>query len=330
MNATGDVRGFYAALGVELPGWAQSNATVRCFADPDAHAHDDRDPSCSVSLEHGAWRCWGRGAQGSAYDAAIALGHTPASAIARMVEHGLTERRQPSIAPGARGARRATLPVPAPNRPRAMRPLAVTDADVTEWHRALFSPDAQRWRERLARQRLWSAAVMRALELGHDQGRITIPIRNHAGELRGVLRYRPTALTHKMLAVPGTRLGLIPHPARERSPRILLVEGPPDMIAARSHGWPAIAVPGDHAWRPEWAALLKDREVTVVMDSDTAGRDAARRIASDLRRVAAVRVVDLAPGRKDGFDLTDWLSEQPQRRRSRCPASLSSKPTITR
>ncbi len=102
------------------------------------------------------------------------------------------------------------------------------------------------------------------------------------------------------------------------------------MIAARSQRWPAIAVPGDHAWRPEWAALLKDREVTVVMDSDTAGRDAARRIASDLSSVAAVRVVDLAPGREDGFDLTDWLLKQPQRRSPRCTASLSSKPTITR
>ena len=51
-----------------------------------------------------------------------------------------------------------------------------------------------------------------------------------------------------MLAVPGTRLGLIPHPAKETSDRILLVEGPPDMVAARS-GLPAIAIPGTNAWR---------------------------------------------------------------------------------
>ena len=41
-----DVRGFYQSLGIELWGWAQHEAPVRCFADPDAHARGDRDPSC--------------------------------------------------------------------------------------------------------------------------------------------------------------------------------------------------------------------------------------------------------------------------------------------
>ena len=69
-----DVRGFYRALGVELPGWAKREAPVACFADPDAHAHGDRDPSCSVNVESGAWHCWGCGAAGGAYDAALARG----------------------------------------------------------------------------------------------------------------------------------------------------------------------------------------------------------------------------------------------------------------
>ena len=44
-----DIRGFYDALGIELAGWATVEASVRCFAHPDAHAHDDRNPSCSVA-----------------------------------------------------------------------------------------------------------------------------------------------------------------------------------------------------------------------------------------------------------------------------------------
>ena len=131
-----------------------------------------------------------------------------------------------------------------------------------------------------------------------------------------------------MLAAPGTRLGLIPHPDRESSRRLVLLEGPPDMIAARSRRWPAIAVPGDHAWQPGWARLLADREVIVVMDSDAAGRAAAQRIAADLAPVAHVRVVDLAPARDDGFDLTNWLLHHQQRRTGWTPSS-SSKPTIT-
>jgi len=50
-----DVRGFYAALGIELSGWAHREASVACLSDRDAHAHGDRDPSCSVSIETGVW-----------------------------------------------------------------------------------------------------------------------------------------------------------------------------------------------------------------------------------------------------------------------------------
>jgi DNA primase len=102
------------------------------------------------------------------------------------------------------------------------------------------------------------------------------------------------------------------------------------MIAARSCGWPAVAVPGDHAWRPAWAELLRGRLVTVVMDCDDAGRNAAERIAADLAPVSAVRIVDLAPNRDDGFDLTDWVHDRSNQRRTTCGTSWSSRPTIKR
>jgi hypothetical protein len=328
MSPVGDVRAFYAALGIELSGWRQANAAVRCFADPAAHEHEDRNPSCSVSLAHGAWRCWACGARGGAYDAALARGHTPASAMQLLVRYGLAEpghdthplRR--ARRPGTQTARPSQRPQPASGA------LATTDAAVATWHATLLGEPGHRQRQLLSRQRLWSPAVIRELELGYDGSRITIPIHNGAGQLRGVLRYQPGGRP-KMLTVPGTRLGLIPHPAAEPSRRTLLVEGPPDMIAARSRGWPAIAVPGDHAWQARWAPLLSGREVLLVMDSDRAGRAAAQRIASDLHAVCAVRVIDLAPTRDDGFDLTNWLHAHPQQRRSRCTTSLSSKPTIT-
>ena len=66
---------------------------MRCFADPGAHRREDRDPSCSVNVLNGAWRCHACGARGGAYDAALAKGHNPRSAIDLMISHGLTERR---------------------------------------------------------------------------------------------------------------------------------------------------------------------------------------------------------------------------------------------
>ena len=84
-----DIRGFYAALGIELPQWSSENAMTRCAFDPDAHNRGDRDPSLSISLISGAYNCHACGAKGGAYDAALALGHDPASAMKLLVRYGL-------------------------------------------------------------------------------------------------------------------------------------------------------------------------------------------------------------------------------------------------
>lgn len=81
------------------------------------------------------------------------------------------------------------------------------------------------------------------------------------------------------------------------------------MIGARSRGLPAMAVPGVDAWRSVWAQLLAGREVTIIMDCDEQGRMAAATIANDLSRISDVHVLDLAPDRDDGYDLTDRLLE---------------------
>ena len=118
-----------------------------------------------------------------------------------------------------------------------------------------------------------------------------------------------------MRAATGTQMGLVPSPACECAQRIVLVEGPPDMIAARSCGIAAIAIPGTASWQPSWAPLLAGRQITVVMDCDPAGRRAAEDIAADLTSIAAtVELADLWPDRYDGYDLTDRILE---RRRSR-------------
>jgi Toprim-like len=308
-----DIRGYYAALGIELPAWAQHNAPVRCFADPDAHRHEDRNPSCSVDLQTGAWNCHGCGAHGGAYDAALSNGHTPRSAIDLMIRHGLTQQRPNRTR--HQPASRVRPNTSSPNaKAREIRPrqLAATEADVVRWQQQLA---ACRWplpQLRAQQQRLWRWTTMQQLGLGWDRRRITIPIRDRSGRLQGVLRYAPRHThTTKMLAIPGTRLGLIPHPAADTSPYVVLVEGPPDMIAARSRGIPAIAVPGDHAWDTTWAPLLSGRRVAIIMDADSAGRAAAKRIAHDLEPYAAfARTIDPAPGRDDGYDLSNWLDEQ--------------------
>jgi 5S rRNA maturation endonuclease (ribonuclease M5) len=186
------------------------------------------------------------------------------------------------------------------------------------------------------------AAALVDLEIGFDGERIIVPIWRLAtpadrvagrhAVLQGVLRLRPDRTEHpKVTAVPGTRLGLLPLPAWTRAERVLLVEGPSDMLAARSAGLPAIAVPGANAWRSEWASALDGRRVVVVMDCDRPGRQAAARIAEDLeRRGIRVGVCDLAPSRHDGYDVSDWLREGKSPAQLLAPHELHSASTYRR
>ena len=312
--ATADIRGFYDSLGVPLPDHATHDAAVTCFASPESHRHGDQSPSASISLLSGAWCCHACGARGGAYDAALAFGHTARGAIELMITHGLIERRS---GPGSRPSNRLPsapaprhAPAPAATQPRR---LEATDADVQRWRSSLSHRPSLILR--LAHERGWRYGVICELDVGLDAGgRLTIPIRAATGELQGVLRYQPWwTRGPKMLAVRGTRLGLIPHPSQESALHVVLVEGPADMIAARSNGLAAIAVSGTYAWRPEWAPPFAGRRVTVVMDCDSPGREAANRIASDLAQSSDVELLDLDPARDDGYDLTDALLDREHR-----------------
>jgi hypothetical protein len=55
--------------------------------------HGDRHPSCSVSLNGGAWRCWACDSRGGAYDAALAHGLSPRETMELLIALGLAERR---------------------------------------------------------------------------------------------------------------------------------------------------------------------------------------------------------------------------------------------
>src|SRR5947209_4573905 len=128
---TPDTRAFYAVLGIQLPGWSRRDAPVRCFAQPDAHQHGDRSPSCSVSLASGAWNCHGCGARGGAYDAALATGHSPRSAMELLIAHGLAEHRRTERQPTNHHAtHRQPVTVARPHpAPAVIAPLAADEDD---------------------------------------------------------------------------------------------------------------------------------------------------------------------------------------------------------
>jgi DNA primase len=302
-----DVRGFYEHLGIHIPQWASDEAAVSCFANRDAHRNGDRHASCSINLIHGAWNCHGCGAKGSAYDAAIALGYSSRSAFDLKIRHRLPDRSD------QRSATHTTVSRAEIHRAEGPR-FAVTNSDIRRYQDALTGQTELIIR--LTRERGWRYDTMLELELGYDCSRITIPVRDEHRQLVGLMRYRPWPKNGepKMLAAPGSRRQMLPHPSIETSQQILLVEGEPDMIAARSRQLPAIAIPGVDTWRPAWARLLAGREITIVMDCDPQGRAAGARIAQNLSGYAdpLAFALDIAPGRNNGYDLTDLFRDHPR------------------
>ena len=61
-------------------------------------------------------------------------------------------------------------------------------------------------------------------------------------------------------------------------------------------------------WPPELTDYFKGRHVVILPDADEVGRKHARKVAKALHGVAAsIKIVDLYPGRGDGYDVTNWL-----------------------
>lgn len=301
-----DVTDLYAELGIKLAASSGAEASTRCFAAPDLHHREDRHPSASVNLTTGAWICHACGARGGAYDAALLAGHTPRSAMDLLIRHRLAERRHYT---GGRSRPSKPPPPAAPTQPPPTRAPTVTETQIESWHHRLLAKPwlvAQLWQERAIRPQ-----TLERFRVGFDGARITIPIAGADDTPTGLLRWKPfhRGNAPKLLALPGTRRQLFPAPESIEDRDLVICEGEPDALAAHSAGIPAVAIPGVASWRPEWAGRFGQHTVTIVLDCDTQGRRCSARIALDLAGsgIDAV-IVDLDPGRNDGYDLTDHLT----------------------
>jgi AAA domain/Toprim domain len=187
-----------------------------------------------------------------------------------------------------------------------------------------FGADRFGWTEEalavVARLRGWTESAIEQLELTFDprSGRVGFPIRDATLDEVGVLHYLPDPAARngqrKMEQPAGVARQLFPPPETLGELEcVLLVEGEPDVVVAYSFGYNAVGVPGTAGWSSDYAGRFSGRRwiVYVVLDCDPSGRAAAAAIACDL--VAAgvdARIVELDPGRDDGYDLTDFLRER--------------------
>lgn len=155
------------------------------------------------------------------------------------------------------------------------------------------------------RAKPWSNAGLRATGASVERdGRIRL----------GGVRYLPGAPDGqpKALAAKGAERDLWPDPASVTGDVLYVVEGEPDAVTGASIGLPTVGVPGAAKWSAEFAARLAEarRRVVVIADSDEPGRAAAQRTAEAIAaHCVDVRLLDLAPERDDGFDLSDFAAD---------------------
>src|SRR5829696_9175293 len=151
---SGGVDAFYAELGHPLPGRG-AKAPIRCFAAPEAHKRDDRNPSAEVDRRSGYWRCYACGEHGPAYRAALALGVRPAEAMQLLERHGLKKEKNGDWPDsGTRGNGRV------PNaKPQAPPASAASEDQLTRWRERLLADE--RLLARLRELRGWTRPTSR-------------------------------------------------------------------------------------------------------------------------------------------------------------------------
>jgi hypothetical protein len=167
--------------------------------------------------------------------------------------------------------------------------------------------------ERLAELRGWTVETIQRLGLRMEGDRVVIPVRNEQAEIVGLCRYAPNPEKRrgpKMVAAGARELFPAPE-SYEAGGTCWLCEGEADAIAAVSAGLTAVGVPGVATWKVGWVnRFQRFNRVVIVFDADKAGRDAAHARARTLSTLMSATVVDLAPARTDGYDVSDVVLEE--------------------
>lgn len=140
---------------------------------------------------------------------------------------------------------------------------------------------------------------------GHHrfQGAISIPYHNPDRSVRAIrFRYFQGAYSYKYDNIKGQRVHLY-QVANTVKHRVWVCEGEFDSLILSQMGFPAVGIPGSQSFHPSWKYLFANcEEVSLVFDSDEAGRKGADRIGRILGDVVdTLRRINLPPG----MDVTD-------------------------
>lgn len=307
----GAYEGIFTEYFGPLPGRG-TERSVKCIF------HADRNPSCSVNIADGLYRCFNPecGASGDVFSLVQARESLSfPDALRRLAQrvgidpdtYGVTYTPPRPRDPSEGGVPREVPPAPSDMPP-------IDDDIVLAFHVSLMAhePRLRTLRDR----RGLSHDTLVHFKVGHDNTRYTIPVRDESGAVRNIRRYDPMAReAHaKMISwrqgYGEARLfNLVALLDEDDDRPVLLCEGEMDAMLAWQYGFRAVTTTGGAGtWREAWNPLFAGKHVLIAYDCDNAGRSGARNVALQLsRHAASVRVVDLGLAEPVGADITDYF-----------------------
>ena len=294
--------------------------------------HEDPDESitrsCSVSRT-GLFKCHSCGQGGTArefHDATLAR-----NAGGSISTTHLSDRRKDRTKGTRSSSTRDNPTTIRPSNPVARvlhnKISGITEALVTRAERYLRS-DAPRFHRYLHTTRGLSDVTLRRFQIGADEYRITIPVRDEDGNLLNVRRYLPSGShgSHGAKMVSHAKGNgspfLYPYEALPNEPsstQLILCEGEWDALLLIDRGFNAVTNTGNcSTWSDDWSRTLALFDVIIIFDvndrnpvnpelDDLGQRSAQERLYQLLDAgCQKVKRVVLSLSQRGG-DITDWF-----------------------
>lgn len=265
--------------------------------------HEDRNPSFSINIKTGMFKCHSCSASGDFFDLYQHIQdvdfHTCLNELCNLT--GISKQQK------LKGALKSNT-----------TPL-ISGFDVGKWCKALQGDEKRL--EHLMNIRGISADIISQEEIGWNGCRYTIPIRDKTGKLVNVRLYDPDSRS-KMINLKGygspARLYGVDTINRHDTDEIIITEGEFDRLVLECYGFTAVTGTGGcKTWRQEWSKTLstkaEGRGIIILYDADDAGKNAAHNIVAPslLAEGIQVKIATLPPG--PWKDVTDWhLANRPQ------------------
>lgn len=152
--------------------------------------------------------------------------------------------------------------------------------------------------------------IIEEFEIGYEDTRIIIPVKSRTGHIVNLRKYLPPHRriegSNNAKCISERGLGarrFFPYIAFDSKEDIYVVEGEKDCLVARSQGLNAVTSTGGSSIPVDEVGLFRDKNVVLMLDTDTVGEKTSKLYARLLQPIAAsVKVIKLPAG-----DFTEYL-----------------------